>query len=130
MIVSRMKGNVMNEAIMKKWVKALNSGKYKQTVNTLCSIDEYGGVIHNYDYKPRPYFFGKRSDLRLYFGFELEVECRQENPRETAERVQNLLGDRVYLKSLVARNVVFGGVSSQRDGRSKSTLTGATARRG
>ena len=61
--------------------------------------DEYGGVIHNYDYKPRPYFFGKRSDLRLYFGFELEVECRQENPRETAERVQNLLGDRVYLKS-------------------------------
>jgi len=30
----------MNEAIMKKWVKALKSGNYKQTVNTLCSIDE------------------------------------------------------------------------------------------
>lgn len=61
--------------------------------------DDYDGVIHDYGYKPRPYFFGKRSDQRLYFGFELEVECMENNPTDTASEVQSLLGDRVYIKS-------------------------------
>jgi hypothetical protein len=62
-----------------------------------CS-DSYGGLIHDYGYKPRPYFFGKREGERLYMGFELEVEVIDGGMREHAERVINSLGEHVYLK--------------------------------
>lgn len=65
-----------------------------------CESDsDSDGVIHDYYYKPRPYFFGKRVDERLYFGVELEVENRSnESTQDLAEMVQEALGERVYIK--------------------------------
>jgi hypothetical protein len=62
-----------------------------------CS-ESYGGLIHDYGYKPRPYFFGKREGERIYMGFELEVEIIDGSMREHAEQVINSLGEHVYLK--------------------------------
>lgn len=61
--------------------------------------DEYEGLIHDYSYKPRPYFFGEKEGERLFFGFELEVEAKSGDRRSCAESVQNSLGERVYLKN-------------------------------
>ena len=61
--------------------------------------DEYEGLIHDYSYKPRPYFFGEKEGERLYFGFELEVEAKSGDRRNCAEAVQHSLGERVYLKN-------------------------------
>jgi len=57
------------------------------------------GVIHDFDYKPSPVFFG-HSDARYYLGFELEVENVDEvhGTLEIAEHVQNALGEHIYLK--------------------------------
>lgn len=57
------------------------------------------GVIHEWDYKPRPVFFG-HSEARYWFGFELEVENIESDERthSVAERVQELMGEHVYLK--------------------------------
>ena len=63
--------------------------------------EEYDdGIIRDYGYKPRPFFFGKHNNPkeRLYFGFELEVESMGDDRRDCAECVQNSLGERVYLK--------------------------------
>lgn len=56
--------------------------------------------IHEYSYKPRPYFFGKSENPneRLFFGIELEVESSGGNIDETSALVVNELGARVYLK--------------------------------
>lgn len=62
-----------------------------------CS-ESYGGLIHDYGYKPQPYFFGKNNKERIFMGFELEVEIRDGDMREHAERVTNSLGEHVYLK--------------------------------
>lgn len=63
-----------------------------------CS-ESYGGLIHDYGYKPQPYFFGKNNKERIFMGFELEVEIRDGGGmREHAERVTNSLGEHVYLK--------------------------------
>lgn len=63
------------------------------------SDSDYDGLIHDYSYKPRPYFFGKNDKERLYFGFELEVESVQGDRQNSAEVVQNALGERAYLKN-------------------------------
>lgn len=61
--------------------------------------DDMDGVIHEYGYKPRPFFFGKKPDERLYFGVELEVENRStDSTQDLAQMVQDTLGERVYLK--------------------------------
>lgn len=62
-----------------------------------CS-ESYGGLIHDYGYKPRPYFFGKNDKERIFMGFELEVEVIDGSMREHAEQVVNSLGEHVYLK--------------------------------
>ena len=66
-----------------------------------CDDDYDSGVIHDYSYKPRPYFFPPKErapDARLYFGIELEVEASRGERLECAEVVQANLGERVYLK--------------------------------
>ena len=57
-------------------------------------------LIHDYSYKPRPFFFGKQDNPheRLFFGIELEVEAEGGNIDETSHLVQEALGERVYLK--------------------------------
>lgn len=62
-----------------------------------CS-DSYGGLIHDYSYKPSPYFFGRSPGERIFMGFELEVEVRDGGMREHAERVKTSLGEHAYLK--------------------------------
>lgn len=66
-----------------------------------CDDDEGDGVIHDYGYKPRPYFFPPKErapDNRLYFGIELEVESVRGERIDCAHHVQDSLGERVYLK--------------------------------
>lgn len=63
-----------------------------------CSDEDDSGVIHSYGYKPAPYFFGKKSGERLFFGFELEVEVTSGDLDDSATLVQDTLGARVYLK--------------------------------
>jgi hypothetical protein len=66
-----------------------------------CDDDYDSGVIHDYSYKPRPYFFPPKErspDTRLYFGIELEVEATRGERLECAEVVQANLGERAYLK--------------------------------
>jgi hypothetical protein len=59
-----------------------------------CYRDNSG--IYDYSYKPRPNFFGSAD---YYFGFELEVEDRQEwGCGIGADIVYDTLGDRVYCK--------------------------------
>jgi hypothetical protein len=54
--------------------------------------DESNCGIHEYNYKPRPKFFGKG---KLFYGVELEVNAE----RHRARTVYDLLGDdRVYIK--------------------------------
>ena len=58
--------------------------------------DDYNSqYIHNYSYKPRPFFFGKGE---YHLGFELEVEARNTQPHYGAEKVVNTLGSRAYCK--------------------------------
>lgn len=66
-----------------------------------CDNDYNSGVIHDYSYKPRPYFFPPKErapDTRLYFGIELEVESNRGDRLDNAEHVQSALGERAYLK--------------------------------
>ena len=58
-----------------------------------CEEDE--SVIHNYSYRPTPYFFGKGQ---YYLGFELEVEARNESRYAGAEIAQDALGSHAYMK--------------------------------
>lgn len=58
--------------------------------------DDDTSLIHDYSYKPSPFFFGTGS---YHFGFELEVEARNSSRHEGASVVQDALGGRVYLKS-------------------------------
>jgi hypothetical protein len=58
-----------------------------------CEPEE--GVIHNYSYRPSPYFFGKGQ---YYLGFELEVEARNESRYAGAEIAQDTLGSHAYMK--------------------------------
>jgi hypothetical protein len=61
--------------------------------------DDSESFIHDYGWKPRPYFFGKENGQRLYFGIELEVEnFGNKGIEQMAEMVQDALGERVYLK--------------------------------
>lgn len=65
-----------------------------------CSYDDddYCGVIHNYDYRPRPIFFG-HQESRYFLGFELEVEAMDDNRSEGAQLAQNYLQEHAYMKS-------------------------------
>jgi hypothetical protein len=56
-----------------------------------------GRVINQYSYKPDPRFFGQDKH-GLYFGVELEMEIRSGNLRESAQYIQNKVGDIIYLK--------------------------------
>lgn len=58
-----------------------------------CEEDE--SIIHNYSYRPSPYFFGKGQ---YYLGFELEVEARNSSRYEGAEIAQDILGSHAYMK--------------------------------
>ena len=57
--------------------------------------NDVGNLIHEYDYRPRPHFFGEGN---YHFGFELEVESRSDSRREGAEYVIDRLGSHAYLK--------------------------------
>lgn len=58
--------------------------------------DDDEGCIHDYSYKPRPFFFGE-GDYHL--GIELEVEACGNSRVEGADIVRSVLGERVYMKS-------------------------------
>jgi hypothetical protein len=60
-----------------------------------CEYDDDNSLIHDYSYKPSPFFFGAGS---YHFGFELEVEARNSSRYEGASVVQDALGGRVYMK--------------------------------
>jgi hypothetical protein len=57
--------------------------------------DDDEALIHNYTYRPTPFFFGTGQ---YHFGFELEVEARGNGRYEGASLVQNTLGGHAYLK--------------------------------
>jgi hypothetical protein len=57
--------------------------------------NDVSNLIHEYDYRPRPHFFGEGT---YHFGFELEVESRSDSRREGAEYVIDRLGTHAYLK--------------------------------
>jgi hypothetical protein len=68
------------------------------------SDDEYcGGLVHDYSWKPSPYFFPPKERApdgeRLYFGIELEVEAVKIERRDAAQLVKDELGERIYLKN-------------------------------
>jgi len=58
--------------------------------------DEQDNLIHDYSYKPSPFFFGEG---KYHFGFELEVEARGNGRYEGAAAVQSFLGGRAYFKN-------------------------------
>lgn len=61
-----------------------------------CSAnDDDESVIHNYSYRPRPYFIGSG---KYHLGFELEVEARNGSRYEGAEIAQDTLGATAYMK--------------------------------
>lgn len=61
-----------------------------------CSDDEDDeSLIHNYSYRPTPFFFGKGQ---YHFGFELEVEAMGNGRYDGATLVQSTLGGHAYLK--------------------------------
>ena len=60
------------------------------------SNDEENNLIHDYSYKPSPFFFGEG---KYHFGFELEVESRGNGRYEGASAVQSFLGGRAYFKN-------------------------------
>jgi hypothetical protein len=60
------------------------------------SVDEENNLIHDYSYKPSPFFFGEG---KYHFGFELEVESRGNGRYEGAAAVQSFLGGRAYFKN-------------------------------
>ena len=57
--------------------------------------DDDESLIHNYSYRPSPFFFGTG---KYHFGFELEVEARGNGRFQGALTVQNALGGHAYLK--------------------------------
>lgn len=59
------------------------------------SYDDDNGVIHNFDYKPYPQFFGVG---KYHLGFELEVESNS-NRYDDAQWAQDNLGAHAYMKS-------------------------------
>lgn len=66
-----------------------------------CSYDDEDnnyGVIHTYDYRPRPVFFGHK-EARYYLGFELEVEAMNDDRGDGAWLAQNALQEHAYMKS-------------------------------
>jgi hypothetical protein len=63
--------------------------------HTCWEDDESSPYIHNYSYKPRPFFFGEGT---YHMGFELEVEAKRNYPSTGAELVCRSLGERVYCK--------------------------------
>jgi hypothetical protein len=62
-----------------------------------CENEEnsYESLIHNYTYRPAPYFFGEGN---YHFGFELEVESRGNGRYAGAMIAQESLGGHAYLK--------------------------------
>lgn len=60
-----------------------------------CYEEDESPYIHNYSYKPRPFFFGEG---KYHLGFELEVEAHNTYPSTGAQRVVQLLGERAYCK--------------------------------
>lgn len=60
-----------------------------------CEDDEDDSLIHNYSYRPSPFFFGEG---KYHFGFELEVESRGNGRYDGAQIAQNTLGGHAYLK--------------------------------
>ena len=56
-----------------------------------CAEEIESGTIHNYSYKPAPYFYHTQEDFTngtpLYMGVELEVD-KGKNPEELAEELQ------------------------------------------
>ena len=51
--------------------------------------------VHNYSYKPSPFFFGED---KFHLGFELEIELQRGNLQDVASMVHNSLGARAYMK--------------------------------
>lgn len=68
---------------------------YDHYCNSDDDYDDDNGVIHNFDYKPFPQFFG---DGKYYLGFELEVESTS-NRYDDAQWAQDNLGAHAYMKS-------------------------------
>lgn len=68
---------------------------FGDTYDHTCWEDDDSPFIHNYSYKPRPFFFGEG---KYHLGFELEVEARRNYPSTGAEMVCRSLGERVYCK--------------------------------
>lgn len=68
-------------------------GYHEDCINDNDNEDE--SVIHNYSYRPRPYFIGNGQ---YHLGFELEVEARNSSRYEGAEIAQNTLGATAYMK--------------------------------
>lgn len=65
---------------------------YRDSCGNDCSDTK---LVHDYSYKPDPVFYG---DDKLYFGLELEMEIRSGDILNSAEYVNDKVGEFVYLK--------------------------------
>jgi hypothetical protein len=63
------------------------------------SCDEEPATIHDYNYRPDMIFHTTKDNERLFFGMELELECRngRSEPADYAQRLE--VFDLAYLKS-------------------------------
>lgn len=62
-----------------------------------CALS-HRSIIHDYNYKPSPVFYGELSDtVRGYYGVELEIDDGEDR-EEAARYIQDVGGDHIYLK--------------------------------
>ena len=55
-------------------------------------------IIHDYNYKPSPIFYGELSDrVKGYYGVELEIDDGDDK-QEAARYIQDVGGDHIYIK--------------------------------
>jgi formylmethanofuran dehydrogenase subunit E len=60
-------------------------------------IESENRVIYNYNYKPRPVFYGSDDKNALFLGVELEVDGGGEN-NDNAQEIVNIMDDFIYIK--------------------------------
>jgi hypothetical protein len=70
---------------------------YESDCRECGSTGSHSRLVHNYSYKPNPNFIGQDKN-NLYFGVELEMEIRSGDIKESADYVNDRLGNWFYMK--------------------------------
>lgn len=61
------------------------------------NCDGSSRIVNDYSYKPMPRFYGGTKD-GLHFGLELEMEIRDGQLSDSAQYIQEMMGEFIYLK--------------------------------